>query len=73
MTTAEAVANLVREIISMGARVDYIRVDGKKTVVVRINGKDEVYKISRVIDRGYVKSVLVPVSPSSSYASHTSF
>jgi len=64
MSTTEVVIKLAREIAAMGGKVESIRENGKRTIVIRVNGRDEVFRVARTLEKGHVKTVLVPVSSS---------
>jgi hypothetical protein len=59
MSFHEALEKLATQIHHMGGNLEEIRPLDNKTILVRINGREEVFEIKKTIVKGYVKTLLV--------------
>jgi hypothetical protein len=59
MSFHEALEKLATQIRSMGGNLEEVRPLDNRTILIKINGREEVFEIKKAIVKGYVKTLLV--------------
>jgi hypothetical protein len=59
MSFHEALEKLATQIHNMGGNLEEVRPLNSKTILMKINGREEVFEIKKAVVRGYVKTLLV--------------
>jgi len=59
MSFHEALEKLATQIHRMGGHIEEVRQLNTKTLLIKINGREEPFEIKKAVIGGYVKTILV--------------